>query len=164
MALNKITWTNKTTLDPQPSIARENKCTDAYLNEIKTVVNDAIDQVDTNTTKIGHISPVLLWTNPSPSSSFTGQINVDFSNVDAYQIIWATSTSGVVKDCTGIIPVGSRTELYTTYYDNAIKLRYRQVTAITSSTITFGDASENGNTNNGACIPLYIIGYKTGLF
>lgn len=112
----------------------------------------------------GKLLGKILWSNPNPSNSFTGQINVDFSNVDAYQIIWSTSTSGAVKDCTGIIPVGSRTELYTTYYDGAIKLRYRQVSAITSSTITFGDANEGGATNNSFNIPLYIIGYKTGLF
>jgi hypothetical protein len=41
----KITWTNKTTLNPQPSIARENKCTDADLNEIKSVVNTNDDNV-----------------------------------------------------------------------------------------------------------------------
>lgn len=35
----KITWADKTALNPQPSIARENKCTDADLNEIKSVVN-----------------------------------------------------------------------------------------------------------------------------
>jgi hypothetical protein len=50
----KITWNDKTTLNPQPSIARENKCTDADLNEIKQVVNTNDDNVgdlaDLNTT------------------------------------------------------------------------------------------------------------------
>jgi hypothetical protein len=50
----KITWTDKTALNPQPSIARENKCTDDDLNEIKQVVNTNDDNVgdlaDLNTT------------------------------------------------------------------------------------------------------------------
>ena len=43
MALNKITYDNKVSLNPQPSIANVNKCTDSDLNEIKSVVNSAID-------------------------------------------------------------------------------------------------------------------------
>lgn len=34
-----ITWDDKTALNPQPSVPRENKCTDDDLNEIKQVVN-----------------------------------------------------------------------------------------------------------------------------
>ena len=51
MALSKITYATKVALNPQPSIADENKVTDANMNEIKSVVNDAIDQIDLNTTK-----------------------------------------------------------------------------------------------------------------
>lgn len=42
----KITWADKITLNPQPSIARENKCTDDDLNEIKQVVNTNDDIVN----------------------------------------------------------------------------------------------------------------------
>lgn len=45
MALTKITWADKTALNPQPSVARENKCTDDDLNEIKSVVNTNVDNV-----------------------------------------------------------------------------------------------------------------------
>lgn len=55
MALTKITYDNKVALNPQPSVANTNKCTDSDLNEIKSVVNSAIDQVDTNTSDIGNI-------------------------------------------------------------------------------------------------------------
>lgn len=55
MALNKITYDNKVALDPQPSIANINKCTADDLNEIKSVINNAIDQVDANTSDIGDI-------------------------------------------------------------------------------------------------------------
>ena len=60
MALTKIQYTNKETLNAQPSIADKNKVTSGDMNEIKSVVNDAIDQVDTNTndisTNAGNIS------------------------------------------------------------------------------------------------------------
>ena len=55
MALTKISYTNKETLNPQVSIADKNKCTSGDLNEIKSVVNDAIDQVDANKLDIATI-------------------------------------------------------------------------------------------------------------
>jgi hypothetical protein len=39
----KITYTNKVTLNPQPSIANENKVTDSDMNEIKSSVNTLYD-------------------------------------------------------------------------------------------------------------------------
>ena len=36
----KITFEDKVALNPQPSVAEKNKCTDANINEIKTCVND----------------------------------------------------------------------------------------------------------------------------
>ena len=46
MALSKITYDTKVALDPQPSVANINKVSDSDMNEIKSVVNDAIDQVN----------------------------------------------------------------------------------------------------------------------
>lgn len=48
MALDKITYDNKVSLNPQPSVANVNKCTDSDLNEIKNVVNAGIDTINGN--------------------------------------------------------------------------------------------------------------------
>lgn len=55
MALTKITYDDKETLINLPGVANKNKCTSADMNEIKTIVNDAIDQVDTNTSNISNL-------------------------------------------------------------------------------------------------------------
>lgn len=65
MALSKITYANKSALNPQPSIAEENKVTDANMNEIKSVVNDAIDQVDANTAAISNMSVDIEYEVPT---------------------------------------------------------------------------------------------------
>lgn len=52
MALTKITYTDKVSLDDQPSVAEVNKITDSNMNEIKTIVNAACDQIDENTDNI----------------------------------------------------------------------------------------------------------------
>ncbi len=46
MALNKITYDNKVALSPQPSVANINKVSDADMNEIKSIVNASIDEVN----------------------------------------------------------------------------------------------------------------------
>lgn len=43
MALNKITYEDKVSLNPQPSIANKNKVSDADMNEIKAVVNQVVE-------------------------------------------------------------------------------------------------------------------------
>jgi hypothetical protein len=64
MALTKITYATKTALNPQPSISAENKVTDADMNEIKTVVNNAIDQVDANTANISVLQTDIEYETP----------------------------------------------------------------------------------------------------
>ena len=45
----KITFADKVALNPQPSIANENKVTDADMNEIKSVVNSNAVESGSNT-------------------------------------------------------------------------------------------------------------------
>lgn len=54
MALQKITYENKTALLVQPSVANINKISDTDMNEIKTVVNAICDATDSNTTNIAN--------------------------------------------------------------------------------------------------------------
>ena len=42
----KITYTDKVALNPQPSIANENKVSDADMNEIKNSVNALYDGIE----------------------------------------------------------------------------------------------------------------------
>lgn len=54
MALQKITYENKTALSAQSTIANINKISDTDMNEIKTVVNAICDATDSNTTNIAN--------------------------------------------------------------------------------------------------------------
>ena len=83
MALSKLTYATKVALNPQPDIADENKVTDSDMNEIKTVVNDAIDQVDTNTTSIENFGKEL-WSGTFSS----GTISAPGANNYTFYIVW----------------------------------------------------------------------------
>lgn len=62
--MGKITWADKVTLNPQPSISAENKVTDADMNEIKNVVNG-------NDTNVGDLTDL----NTTDKSSIVNAIN-----------------------------------------------------------------------------------------
>jgi hypothetical protein len=79
-----ITFADKVTLDPQPSVARENKVTDDDMNEIKSVINSKVGDVDnldtTSNTIVGAINEnnasiksigKLLWEGTFSSGSIT---------------------------------------------------------------------------------------------
>lgn len=86
MALSKITYDTKVALDPQPGVANINKVSDSDMNEIKSVVNDAIDKIEspqntrttsnTDTYSCDFINGVELFYN---SSGTTGQVNLSDS-------------------------------------------------------------------------------------
>lgn len=82
MALDKITYDNKETLVEQPSIENKNKCTANDLNEIKTVVNNAIDGIETKQNKIdssNKLSADLVDDTGTTNKFFSGNYN-DLTN------------------------------------------------------------------------------------
>lgn len=111
----------------------------------------------------------ILWTNSSPTSSFSGQtINLSetLDNYDCYTILHRQSTTNGRIMSTGKIPVG-----HGTFMGNALSLnQYRGTNENTSgSSVTFTSGyqaqADGGFTeDNNLVIPMYIIGYKTGLF
>lgn len=150
-----ITFNDKVTLDPQPSVARENKVIDDDMNQLKNGING--------------LGGVLLWTNPNPTdaSGFTGQeINVDLSGYDMIEILFNEAFNMTKVHSTGKVP-----KLDSTLQTHFNGVLWDRNYAFSNNKITFGNGHKyntyNSSTltdNNGACIPYYIIGYKTGLF
>lgn len=177
MALSKITYANKSALNPQPSIADENKVTDANMNEIKSVVNNAIDQVDANTTNIGNITGTLLWTNPNPTSNFTsGNITLSSSNYDILEFVFRYSANSdaryfFVKTIKGHGAEVSCLINYNEGTSQPTEFPWRKVDYTDDVTYTVSQCFTRvtnevavPSTANNRLIPLYVIGYKTGLF
>ena len=171
MAVNTITYANKVNLNENSGIAEINKVTDANMNEIKSVVNN-------NATELSNLQPVLLWTNSSPTSSFAAQtitLDTSMANFDCYEIICKNSvgTSGDDDNRTmssGLLLKGNGTRLSFSYAGSGgVNTRSRAVSYSTDTTLSFATAySAAGTTawvqNNSLLVPLYVIGYKTGLF
>lgn len=96
----KITYDDKSTINPQPSVADANKVTSDDMNEIKQVVNENDDNTIANTTAItnlGNYSTTEVdtgktWIDGKPiyrqvykytSTSSSDNINVESWNIDS---------------------------------------------------------------------------------
>lgn len=115
MALNKITFQNKIALDSYPAISDINKISDTDMNEIKTVVNNGLNQVDTNTANIETLTNTL--------NTFISEIYKKVYPIGAHYITSSTENPNVlfpgttwvqIKD-TYIIAAGSTYKVGTTY-------------------------------------------------
>jgi hypothetical protein len=162
MAVQTISYANKSAINVNPDVADTNKVNATDMNEIKSVVNN-------NATILSGLVGQILWTNPSPTSNFDSQtvnLNESLDNYDTYEVLFNQGTNNQRIMTSGKIPVGHGTILdYITGYP-----KFRPTSETVSGTsITFEDCKSlkalgGGVVENSSIIPLYIIGYKTGLF
>lgn len=115
MALGKITFEDKTALDSSPAVSEINKISDENINEIKSVVNNGLSQVDTNTTNIATLTETL--------NTFMSEIYKKVYPIGAHYITSSTENPNVlfpgttwtqIKD-TYIVAAGSTYKVGTAY-------------------------------------------------
>lgn len=114
--------------------------------------------------------PALLWTNPSPTASFTNTSAITIDGIEDYNLftfIFRDSTSDAFQISVNIyVPAESLASGWATAtYRNGSTWYtfYRSVQVDTRSAqkrIQFGAGNYNGATNNSYVIPLYVIGQK----
>lgn len=172
MAVSNITYSNKVALNENQSVADINKVKANDMNEIKAVVNNNATETSKNTTDIANISGTILWTNPNPNSSFASQtVTLSSDNFDVYEVIY-------ISEATGTLNSLLKTVKSVKYYDTILEttnplgsttpIRARNVTYTSNTSLTFSDGYAGNvyplSVDNNKCIPLHVIGYKTGLF
>lgn len=117
--------------------------------------------------------PVVLWQNPNPTTSFVGQqitLNDSMANYNYIEIIFSNGSSNSYRYSTGKIEPNKLTSIY--YFaglenNSVLTLRYREITAMTNTTITFDNPyykqlnNPSTRTDGGnQTIPIKILGYK----
>lgn len=165
MAVQTITYDNKQYLNQNPSIADVNKVNDTDMNEIKSVVNN-------NATELTNITGQILWTNPNPTVNFNGQtVELSSSDYDILEILYidyranqrVQSTKmqkGNSANLTTIFLTGTQLYMATRQMDYVDDTHYTfdNCHSVTNVAITTLNSSSPAQ-----CIPMLIIGYKTGI-
>lgn len=124
----------------------------------------------------------IVWTNPNPTSVMAETtITIDdISDYDSYEIIYKTWITADILHSTGIIPKGNNLFLNVNEVNpsanlSSLDIRLIEYVSTTQLKVNYG-VVQNINTDgtititsntagtNGTCLPLYVIGHKTGLF
>lgn len=134
------------------------------ITDDKTSLVNAINEIDNKEIGItGHI----LWTNPNPTNSFSPQnITLSSGDYDELTIFYKKTNNENKLDSIQIIK-GYGTDLE--HIDSGT-LFSRNVVYLSDTSYQFYDGkillpgSSSPTNDNTRCVPIYIIGYKTGLF
>lgn len=118
---------------------------------------------------ISNITGKILWTNNDTTKEFTSQtITLSNSDYDCYSIIYRTLTTQNCYLNSGIIPKEKGINLLNLEGASGTGIRSRRIDFTDDTHLLVNNAyissGTNGSINNAILIPLYIIGYKTGLF
>lgn len=108
MSLNKITYTDKVALNPQPSVANENKVSDADMNEIKSVVNAGIDSIEAITNyEIGEKQIGVYNDEGNEVPLYRAIINFGATSTNPYKPSIAGLNIGKLLSVSGAIKTGA---------------------------------------------------------
>lgn len=130
------------------------------LNEMQNILN-------ANMSNNFQSNGTILWKNSNPESTFTPQtITLNSNDYDCYEIIFRFTKDINRTNSTGKSLKGSGT--ICTYAVGGNYYRVINYVSDTSLSVSDGEVittfGGTPNTDNSWCIPLYVIGYKTGLF
>ena len=112
---------------------------------------------------LGNIRGKILWTNPNPTNSInTLSMTLKNSDYDELEIFYQQSTSDSRCYSQKILK-GHNGRIYLPYNVSGSYIPiYRNVDRNTDTSYTIGNVT--GFSDKSSIIPLYVIGYKTGLF
>lgn len=167
-----ITFQNKVALNENPDIPEVNKITDDNINDLKAGINTNETNLNTLNTKVTNITGQILWTNSDPSGDFASQtISLSSSDYDVlgiYYYDYKVSKNMQYTQCLKGASFTLNSQLFVSgnYF---IVSRVFSRTSDTSFTVdnavgTSASAPSTTALHNDQVIPVYIVGYKTGLF
>lgn len=154
--ISTITYTDKSDINSNSSVPADNKVQAEDMNEIKTVVNN-------NALILGGLNGHILWANANPTVSFTAQtINVNDSSYDT--LLWIFKRKTDIDQLDTIITLKEYGCLMTSVIPGGETVRraitYSAGTTYNVSYVTIGASTQDDEW----LIPMYVIGYKTGLY
>lgn len=166
----KITYLDKVALNENADIPDINKVKADDMNEIKNVVNGLIktekiisDEETYACNYINDVSGKILWTNPNPNNAISSALDIILSSgdYDFLEIITKQTTTDNRSYITKI-PKGADGRIYVLTLNGICAVR--NIRHNSDTDYTLGTISGGGETVDATwCIPIKIIGYKTGI-
>lgn len=159
-----ITFQDKVALNENTDIPEVNKITDDNINDLKAGINTNESNISTLNTKILNITGQILWTNQDPTQSISQDtdITLSSSDYDVLEIFFnQRSYNNVANYSIRFIKSSVGTRCYIPSTDSNI---YRTITKNSDTSFTISTIIGSSNNDSSLVIPIYVVGYKTGLF
>lgn len=168
MAVQFLTYADKSNLNVNANVPDVNKINDSDLNSIKSVTNN-------NATELTNTMGTILWTNSTPSADYgTAQITLsssDYDYLDWYFLGGTEDANSIhcirtIKGYGGQVLIVGTGVFSGTTYNSFI---YRNITRVSDTKYNPSYATYRYGTNSTYNVmnllkPLYVVGYKNGLF
>lgn len=134
----------------------ENKILDTYSNS-------ATDTYSCN--YVNGIAGKVLWTNPSPTSSFASQtITLSSGDYDFYEVFFTYNTTSASQYANGFKSVKEKGVIGFEIGYGAGTLIRRKLDYTDATHLLVYDGMNGSSADNSVMIPIYVIGYKTDTF
>lgn len=130
-------------------------------------IDEITDNIDTINTNISNITGQILWTNLNPNTAISSATNITLSSSDYDMLevfyLQATSSSGGTLYTSRFLK-GYSTRMRIHTIDGANVYRTLTYSSDTSYIIQTTTADGTVTSPEILAIPIYIVGYKTGIF
>ena len=142
------------------------------VNSLEGNETDKAPSVQTINNEFSLIKGQILWTNPDPTQNISAdyEINLSSADYDLIEVIYQYSTSGTQQNSSRAVKgkpinlqaysIGSNMTILVRRMDYINDTKYK-LTACSLHQVIGNTVTTN---NTSGAIPLYIVGYKTGLF
>lgn len=167
MAVQTITYDDKSYLNQNSSIADINKVNDTDMNMIKSVVNNNATETSNNTTAIANLTPVSLYDNASGS---TGSVTLSSSSANfTYLEIFYMDENNSYSSVRIYNSNGKNVSLISSqitsgkiqFYAKNILISGTSITNVNGYTIIFTGSTFGGyNNSNNYILITKVLGYK----
>lgn len=128
-----------------------------------TSMASLLSSISNNTTKIANITGTILWTNDNISSITSDKtITLSSSDYDVLEVYYQQTASDTRSYCQKILKGTSGRLSLPVLSSGNVAMAYRNFNRNTDTSYTITTITGAGG--NDYIIPIYVIGYKTGLF
>ncbi len=142
-------------------------------NNVENSFKNEYSESQTDTYSCDYLNPKILWTNPNPTSEMVQDtiITLNSTDYDVLEFFYDETTTNDRNRSIRCLK-GKSTRLdYSASHGSTVTDYYQRVIQYVSNTSYKANSGTNqkagettADTDNTQCIPLYIIGYKIGLF
>jgi hypothetical protein len=132
------------------------------INEDLIIGNTSTSLVDLYT-QTNNLKGKILWTNPNPLNEFAAQtITLNSDDYDVIEVFYCSNVLSSAKTYEFKRSLKGYNITLSTIVNNVNT--YRTITYNNAKSLTVNIGYSNAEEQARRCIPVYIIGYKTGLF